>query len=94
MNPYHQLLFFFFKNKTGTPPRLDGRSINFSNLLVQHSDEVPMPFSYMSDGVLQRNNLIPCYGTYTNKLTHDIIRENAHLSAEFDGNDGKGIAPR
>eukprot|EP00002_Diphylleia_rotans_P000814 TRINITY_DN10435_c0_g1_i2.p1 TRINITY_DN10435_c0_g1~~TRINITY_DN10435_c0_g1_i2.p1 ORF type:complete len:630 (-),score=119.02 TRINITY_DN10435_c0_g1_i2:218-2107(-) len=80
--------------KTGTPPRLDAKSIDFRNLIVQHSDDVPMPFSFLSHSVLQKDRLIPCYGTNTNPTTHKIIQDHAHLSAEFDGNDGKGIAPR
>jgi tRNA uridine 5-carboxymethylaminomethyl modification enzyme len=65
--------------KTGTPPRLDRRTINFSVTEVQKGDEPPMPFSYLNDKV-QVENQLSCYSTYTNSSTHDIIRANLDKS--------------
>jgi tRNA uridine 5-carboxymethylaminomethyl modification enzyme len=69
--------------KTGTCPRLDGRTINYSDLAVQHGDDPPTPFSFSSDGVTQRQ--IPCHITHTNKRTHDIIRAAIHRSPMYSG---------
>lgn len=77
--------------KTGTPARLDGRTINWSVLEEQHADERPRPFSYMNTriDVLQ----IPCHITYTNEKTHQIINENLHRSAMYSGRI-EGTGPR
>ena len=69
--------------KTGTCPRLDGRSIDYSKLQVQHGDESPIPFSFSNDRVTQRQ--IPCYVTYTNSKTHEIIRAAIHRSPMYSG---------
>ncbi|HEY5543854.1 MAG TPA: tRNA uridine-5-carboxymethylaminomethyl(34) synthesis enzyme MnmG [Candidatus Binatia bacterium] len=69
--------------KTGTCPRLDARTIDFSRLLVQHGDEIPIPFSFSSDSITQRQ--LPCHITYTNKRTHDIIRTAIHRSPMYSG---------
>ncbi len=61
--------------KTGTPPRLDGRTINTSKLAPQNGDDPPIPFSYSTEQL--RVDQLPCYLTYTNEKTHEII--NAHL---------------
>ncbi|OCL10945.1 glucose-inhibited division protein A, partial [Glonium stellatum] len=61
--------------KTGTPPRLDRRTINFKELEEQPGDEPPMPFSYLNDTVAVKDQLL-CYATHTNQATHDIIRAN------------------
>jgi len=60
--------------KTGTPARIFRDSINYSNLEFQEGDENPMPFSYMTDKILQEQ--VVCHITYTNQKTHDIISEN------------------
>lgn len=65
--------------KTGTPPRLDRKSINFSGLEVQLGDEPPTPFSYLNDTVAVQDQL-PCYSTHTNPAAHDIIRANLSQS--------------
>jgi len=65
--------------KTGTPPRLDKKTINFSHLEEQTGDEPPMPFSYLNERV-QVEDQLPCYSTYTNPTTHDIIRANLDKS--------------
>lgn len=69
--------------KTGTCPRLDQRSIDFSRLQIQHGDENPIPFSFSNDRISQRQ--VPCYMTYTNGKTHDIIRGAIHRSPIYSG---------
>ena len=69
--------------KTGTCPRLDGRTIEFDRLAVQHGDPQPRPFSFSSSGITQRQ--VPCHITYTNSRTHDIIRAAIHRSPMYSG---------
>ncbi len=69
--------------KTGTCPRLDGRTIDYSRLQVQYGDDPPVPFSFASEKIRQKQ--IPCYITYTNKRTHDIIRAALHRSPMYSG---------
>lgn len=77
--------------KTGTPPRLDGRTINWDGLEMQPADEVPTLFSFMSKKAGARQ--ISCGITHTNEKTHDIIRENLELSAMYGGHID-GVGPR
>lgn len=77
--------------KTGTPPRLDGRTIDWSKLEAQPGDEDPTMFSFLSDGPSVRQ--VDCGITHTNAVTHDIIRENLHRSAMYGGHI-EGIGPR
>lgn len=65
--------------KTGTPPRLDKKSINFDILEAQPGDDPPMPFSYLNETVSVQDQLL-CYATYTNEASHDIIRANLDKS--------------
>ena len=69
--------------KTGTCPRLDARTINYSELVEQHGDVPPQPFSYANREVTQRQ--VPCHITYTNAKTHDIIRKAMHRSPMYSG---------
>ncbi|MCL6477914.1 MAG: tRNA uridine-5-carboxymethylaminomethyl(34) synthesis enzyme MnmG [Peptococcaceae bacterium] len=69
--------------KTGTPARVDRRSIDFSRMTIQPGDERVWNFSYVS-GVKERDQ-IPCWLTYTNQETHRIIRENLHRSPLYSG---------
>ena len=69
--------------KTGTCPRLDSRTIDYSNLQVQHGDVAPMPFSFLNESVTQRQ--VPCFLTYTNRRTHEIIRSGLHRSPMYSG---------
>ncbi|MBI4489505.1 MAG: tRNA uridine-5-carboxymethylaminomethyl(34) synthesis enzyme MnmG [Deltaproteobacteria bacterium] len=69
--------------KTGTCPRLDGRTIDYSRLQVQHGDDPPVPFSFSTEKIAQKQ--IPCYITYTNTKTHDIIRAALHRSPMYSG---------
>ncbi len=69
--------------KTGTCPRLDGRTIDFSRMAPQVSDDPPVPFSFMTDRIT--NRLVPCYLAYTNEGTHDVIRTGFDRSPLFTG---------
>ena len=77
--------------KTGTPARIDGRSIDFSVLEIQNGETDIYPFSYMTRHVKKKQ--MPCYLTYTNERTHEIIRANLHRSPLYAGMI-KGIGPR
>ncbi|KAH7046929.1 mitochondrial translation optimization protein [Linnemannia elongata] len=66
--------------KTGTPPRLDGKTIDFSELTPQYGDQPPSPFSYLNKEVANGHNQLACYQTSTNPKTHEIIRNNLHKS--------------
>jgi tRNA uridine 5-carboxymethylaminomethyl modification enzyme len=79
----HELGFEIGRLKTGTCPRLDGRTIDFSMLEPQASDDPPRPFSFMTKGIL--NRLVPCYITYTNEKTHEIIRAGLNRSPLYTG---------
>ncbi len=78
--------------KTGTPPRIDARSIDFSCLAPQHGDNPAPVFSFMGN-VSQHPRQIPCYMTYTNEKTHDVIRSNLDRSPMYAGII-EGIGPR
>ena len=77
--------------KTGTPPRLDARSIDFSTTTPQYGDNPPVPFSYSTGEIT--NPQLPCYVTYTNRETHAIILGNLDRSPLYGGRI-KGIGPR
>ncbi len=77
--------------KTGTPPRINRRSVDFSKMELQPGDENPEPFSFRTTETV--NNSAVCYLTYTNEQTHRIIRENLHRSPIFDGTI-QGVGPR
>jgi len=77
--------------KTGTPPRLDGKSIDWSLLDRQNADETPELFSFLSNKVTLRQ--ISCGITHTNRQTHDIIQANLELSAMYGGMI-EGVGPR
>ena len=77
--------------KTGTPPRIDGRSIDFSKTIIQHGDEPPIPFSYSTEKII--NSQLPCYLTYTNAETHNIIKDNLDRSPLYCGVI-EGVGPR
>ena len=77
--------------KTGTPPRLDARTINFENLEEQFADDDPYFFSFMSSK--NHNKQVSCRMTYTNEKVHKIISKNINRSAMYSGNI-KGVGPR
>jgi tRNA uridine 5-carboxymethylaminomethyl modification enzyme len=69
--------------KTGTPCRLNGRTIDFSRLQIQPGDEEPQPFSFLTEQIPQPQ--IPCYLTQTNESVHDLIRRNLHRAPMYSG---------
>lgn len=77
--------------KTGTPARINRRSVDFSKMIEQNGDDKIVPFSFMS-GSLDKEQ-VPCYLTYTNEETHNIIRENINRSPIYNGSI-KGVGPR
>ncbi len=77
--------------KTGTPPRVNRRSIDFSKMEIQQGDEIPEPFSFRTRR--RPNNRAVCYLTYTNENTHQVIRDNLHRSPMYDGTIS-GVGPR
>jgi tRNA uridine 5-carboxymethylaminomethyl modification enzyme len=77
--------------KTGTPPRLDGKTINYDEIEMQSADNDPYFFSFLTKKL--ENKQIACGVTYTNNDVHKIITDNIHLSAMYSGNI-KGIGPR
>jgi tRNA uridine 5-carboxymethylaminomethyl modification enzyme len=79
--------------KTGTPPRLDGRSIDWSKFQAQPGDEDPTPFSFRTRRVAHHDSQVPCYIAYTTPETHRIIRENVHRSPMYSGQI-QSIGPR
>ena len=100
-----QLGFQSGRMKTGTPPRIDGRSLDYSKMEAQHGDETPSKFSYLNvpqfDYKVKRNDAfangpegqIPCYITYTNDEVHDILRTGFEKSPMFSGRI-QGLGPR
>ncbi len=79
--------------KTGTPPRLDGRSIDWSRFTVQPGDGDPTPFSFRTKRVAHHDSQVPCYIAWTSPETHRIIRENVHRSPMYSGQI-QSIGPR
>lgn len=77
--------------KTGTPARIDARSLDYSRMEPQYGDEEVRNFSFISD--IKTREQVPCYLTYTNEATHKIIRDNLHLSGMFNGMI-EGVGPR
>jgi tRNA uridine 5-carboxymethylaminomethyl modification enzyme len=79
--------------KTGTPPRLDGRSIDWSRFTLQPGDPDPTPFSFRTRRVAHHDSQVPCYIAWTTAETQRIIRENVHRSPMYSGQI-KSIGPR
>jgi tRNA uridine 5-carboxymethylaminomethyl modification enzyme len=79
--------------KTGTPPRLDGRSIDWSRFEAQPGDADPTPFSFRTKQVAHHDTQVPCYIASTTEETHRIIRENVHRSPMYSGQI-QSIGPR
>ena len=77
--------------KTGTPPRVNAQTVDFSEMEIQPGDDDPLPFSFITEEITQPQ--LPCYLTYTNEGTHDIIRGNLQRSAMYSGRI-VGIGPR
>jgi tRNA uridine 5-carboxymethylaminomethyl modification enzyme len=85
------LVFRMGRLKTGTTPRLDNNTIDFSQLTPQYGDEPPIPFSFVTEKI--ETNQIPCHITYTNPTTHEIIKSGLDRSPLYCGII-KGIGPR
>ena len=79
----YDLGFELGRLKTGTPPRLDRDTIDFASMAIQPGDDPPIPFSYRTEHLSQ--DLLPCHLTYTNRQTHEIIRENIDRSPLYSG---------
>lgn len=77
--------------KTGTPARIDARSLDYSKMEPQYGDDEVRNFSFISD--IKTREQVPCYLTYTNEATHKIIRDNLHLSGMYNGMI-EGVGPR
>lgn len=77
--------------KTGTPPRLDAKTIDFSKTEPQYGDDPPVPFSHSTEKIT--NPQLPCFITYTNSETHSVIRENLDRSPLYIGKI-QGVGPR
>ena len=77
--------------KTGTPPRLDGRTIDWNRFEPQHGDADPTPFSFVTNKIEQRQ--VPCYVAYTSEATHTLLRENVQRSPLYSGQI-EGVGPR
>ncbi|MGA7634465.1 MAG: tRNA uridine-5-carboxymethylaminomethyl(34) synthesis enzyme MnmG, partial [Terriglobales bacterium] len=71
--------------KTGTPPRLDGRTIDWARFERQPGDSDPTPFSFRTRRVAHHDSQVPCYIAFTTEETHRIIRENVHRSPMYSG---------
>jgi len=81
----NRLGFELQRFKTGTPARVHRRSVDFSKMAIQPGDAKLVPFSFESDPVLLAREQVPCYLTYTNLVTHEIIRGSIHRSSMYSG---------
>ena len=81
--PLQELGFEMGRLKTGTPPRLNARTIDFSVCEKQPGDEPPIPFSHFTEKITQPQ--LPCWITYTNEVTHQVIRDNLNRSPLYSG---------
>ena len=88
---FKRLGFPLGRLKTGTPPRLDGRTIGWGGLDAQPADDPPIPFSYLTDKITVPQ--IACHMTFTNPKTHTIIEAHLHRSAMYSGQI-EGVGPR
>jgi tRNA uridine 5-carboxymethylaminomethyl modification enzyme len=84
----HRLGFRVERFKTGTPCRLNGRTIDFARCEIQPGDDDPEPFSFLTDGTGRRAiaaNQVPCWITHTNERVHELIRANLHRAPMYSG---------
>lgn len=86
-----RLNFRIARFKTGTPPRLNSRTIDYSQAEIQPGDDDPLPFSFLSDNF--KVDQIPCWITFTNTAVHDLIKENLHRAPMYSGQI-QGSGPR
>ncbi|NTU53618.1 MAG: tRNA uridine-5-carboxymethylaminomethyl(34) synthesis enzyme MnmG [Chlorobiaceae bacterium] len=85
--------FSYGRLKTGTPPRIDSRSVNYALVSEQAGDEQPVPFSFQTPGTASVRNLVSCYLTKTTEKTHALLRSSFDRSPLFTGK-VQGIGPR
>jgi tRNA uridine 5-carboxymethylaminomethyl modification enzyme len=78
-----RLGFQLARFKTGTPPRLNGRTIDYDRTEIQPGDDTPQPFSFLTDAITSPQ--IPCWITYTNEAVHALIRANLHRAPMYSG---------
>lgn len=88
---FKSLNFKVGRLKTGTPPRLNTKTIDYSHLEVQDGDTPPLPFSFLNSTITQPQ--LPCHVAYTNEATHQVIRDNIHRSPMYSGQI-EGTGPR
>jgi tRNA uridine 5-carboxymethylaminomethyl modification enzyme len=87
--------FKILRLKTGTPPRIEKNSIDFTKTQIENGDSTPYTFSHDIEPIYDVNNQTPCYLIYTNKKTHQIILDNLNKSSMYGGLDNiKGVGPR
>jgi tRNA uridine 5-carboxymethylaminomethyl modification enzyme len=79
----NRLGFELARFKTGTPPRLNGRTIDYAKLELQPGDDDPQPFSFLTDAITCQQ--LPCWITYTNEQVHELIRANLHRAPMYSG---------
>jgi tRNA uridine 5-carboxymethylaminomethyl modification enzyme len=84
-NALRKLGFPLMRFKTGTPARVHKHSVDFTQMQVQHGDDTLVPFSFETDPADILREQVPCYLTYTNENTHEIIRQNIDKSAMYNG---------
>ncbi len=90
-----KLGFIIKRLKTGTPPRIDKSSIDFSKTRVENGDATPYTFSFDNNIYYDVDNQVPCHLIYTSENTHNIIKENLNKSSMYGGlDDIKGVGPR
>jgi len=87
----HELGFESGRLKTGTPPRIDGKTVNYAEVTEQPGDETPMPFSFMTDQLTDHQ--LSCYLTWTNPTVHQVLRQGFERSPMFAGRI-EGTGPR
>ncbi|MDG1510785.1 MAG: tRNA uridine-5-carboxymethylaminomethyl(34) synthesis enzyme MnmG [Mariniblastus sp.] len=87
----NRLGFELARFKTGTPPRLNGRTIDYSRAEIQPGDDDPQPFSFLTDNF--KVEQIPCWITFTNENVHQLIRDNLHRAPMYSGQI-QGSGPR
>ncbi len=91
----NKLGFKIIRLKTGTPPRIDKSSIDFSKTKLEYGDDKYLTFSFDNKVYYKKDEQIPCHLIYTTEETHKIIKDNLNLSAMYGGlNDIKGVGPR
>ena len=92
-NDLKELGFNILRLKTGTPPRIDKNSIDYEKISVESGDNCELTFSFSNKSYYDYKNQIPCYLTYTNENTHQIIKDHLHESSMYGGY-VEGIGPR